>query len=88
MNGVPTLKTALTEWYPPDVKPIRPGVYEATINKPHNKFRWYAKWTGYAWSEGVSTIKEAAKEDTISSFQNKHWRGLVSPTSKTGASSP
>lgn len=61
----------LTPWFPPDIKPVRPGIYQTTV-----KFRsdgapyWlvYAIWTGIEWffdHGGPLWI------------QHVHWRGLA-----------
>ena len=65
----------LTEWYPGDVKPYRPGVYERSYGFTSN--------VGYAFFDGVDWfLRSHTKEDAITDKQkSRHkqlpWRGLA-----------
>lgn len=75
----------LTDWFPVDVKPVRKGVYMASICKQ----RFYRYWNGCWWSHGVY---ELGQENCKSLFSIKYgnytnqaeieWRGLASDPSK------
>jgi hypothetical protein len=72
--------TALTPWFPADVKPVRVGVYQRkTVDLD------YSYWNGKFWQLGA-TKPEWAKENrrkTISGPQK--WRGLsADPSAKGG----
>jgi hypothetical protein len=65
----------LTEWYPGDVKPVRPGVYQRDWG---GGIPVFSKWTGSHWKVCCETVNQAAKERRISSFQFiDPWRGLA-----------
>ena len=75
--------THLTEWYPPHIKPVRVGVYNASKEKVDWNFR---KWMGNAWSvcwqadldvDHIAWCKTQPTQDQ----SNIYWRGLsVAPT--------
>jgi hypothetical protein len=59
-------KLKLTPWYPPHIKPVRIGWYEAAPSPRSNSFLWY--WNGRYWghSDGYRC-----------SFQERAWRGVA-----------
>ncbi len=75
------MKPQLTDWFPPEVKPVHPGVYEVesfggTCSK------WYRLWHNGLWWEGDDKPKAAAEAtvflgtpESISSVRK--WRGLA-----------
>lgn len=72
----------LTEWFPPDIKPIYRGVYEVKAISPWSKFSVYSWWTGCAWLEVQSTPYQAQKTYNyvpLTNFQHRQWRGLARP---------
>jgi len=66
----------LTPWYPGDVKPVRPGIYQRLLGSS----AFYACFTskGY-WTLGHVSLPEAIYLATVcpSGFQNRPWRGLA-----------
>jgi hypothetical protein len=68
---------AMTEWYPPNVKPVRVGVY--LTNALDGRFQyWNGKyWGGYAAYEAAAADPEAVWRK--SRFQCVEWRGLTAP---------
>lgn len=71
----------LTQWYPPEVKPVREGVYEnGTYSRRTNEITGgcYQYWNG-AWWGSVSAIVSGAyrDRDEKSLYQNDPWRGLA-----------
>lgn len=76
-----------TEWFMPDVKPVRAGVYEVTDTPLHVDFSrvfgdWsgFQHWNGVVWSELAHTPEVAARyEGLVSCFQDHAWRGLTEP---------
>jgi hypothetical protein len=64
-----------TPWFPADVKPAYPGVYQA--KKP--RFVVYRRWDGERWYYGSTTVYKAACETTPYPFKDNPWRGLAEP---------
>jgi hypothetical protein len=58
-----------TEWYPPDVKPVRVGAYEITFFDSGWAYEWFAWWDGRQWlsSEFGCSLQ----------YQKQTWRGLT-----------
>jgi hypothetical protein len=79
----------LTDWFPPDVTPVRVGVYEVTPNSMHRGQRTFAYWNGVAfgerqWTDHFITRAKAIAyaDDNRTSFWHPHegkisWRGLA-----------
>ena len=71
-------KQTLTPWFPPDIKPVREGVYE--IHSPDFSGIWYSFWDNKNWG-WVSRDKEFAVKRYISDPDVRHdahtWRGLT-----------
>jgi hypothetical protein len=65
----------LTPWFPPEVKPARPGVYLSTLVKSEV---YYRRWDGESWYTGNTTPQMAACE-WIPVKYPLHWRGLAHP---------
>ncbi len=70
----------LTPWYPPEIKPVRSGVYQRNFDttgmgEPITGYSKYFEpldvWFFYA-----NTVEEADKETVISSVYDLPWRGL------------
>ena len=72
----------LTPWYPPHIKPVRAGVYNASIFKDEEMLRyWDGKNWSWAWTIGASKkcIKFAIEKTGYGG--NFYWRGLsAAPT--------
>jgi len=69
----------LTDWYPPDVKPKRRGVY-LTMSKPnvvHDRGFWFQYWSGTYWKTRSDTIVGAyALKEFKSGHQEVYWKGI------------
>jgi len=66
----------LTEWYPGDVKPARPGVYETRIKGDIRQ--WFQHWNGeYFGYSSPSTFGAYASRSSKSIFDFCEWRGLA-----------
>ena len=67
----------LTAWFPPSVKPVRPGVYETQFMNENNQFgpSGFSRWTGNHWTDTCTTI-QGANINTSHGLQNKKWRGI------------
>lgn len=67
-------KPKLTQWFPPSVKPARPGVYELGGTY---RGEW-AYFDGLRWGwASHSRSAAAAQFHTHGASQNKPWRGLA-----------
>lgn len=70
------MSTKLTPWFPGDVKPARPGVYQTRDGKDV----CYQFWTGEQWNMATTSAEYAAdfqQDGDRSHFQNDPWRGLA-----------
>jgi hypothetical protein len=71
----------LTNWFPPEVKPVRKGVYD--IAKGVFSAPWFGYWNGKKWvSVGNTPYKAmehpyAAWDDFPAIRQDFEWRGLA-----------
>ena len=61
----------LTEWFPPEVKPVHVGVYQ----RHYHDVSWYCYWDGKYFSCGTGYAKYAHIE-SASMNQALKWRGL------------
>ena len=69
----------LTDWFPPDVKPVRVGVYEIFHPDYGNDLECFAYWDGKFWGLFMPTKQGAISEryqHNCGSHQFKTWRGL------------
>lgn len=68
----------LTEWFPEDVKPARPGVYETRLigSAGYVIADGYSLWTGKRWNDTRTTVL-LARIDSFRGMQSKMWRGLA-----------
>jgi hypothetical protein len=67
----------LTPWFPPDTKPVRPGIYMVEATN-----LWWRYWDGERWHFGVSVSEEVpaptrASKWNIAPNQNVAWRGCA-----------
>lgn len=62
-----------TDWFPADVKPVHPGIYEKLNTSTNIVF--YSEWTGYNWLIGAIDIRVASKM-TSTAVRIWPWRGL------------
>lgn len=68
----------LTDWYPPEVKPVREGVYEVTSAEVG--ILKYAYWNGKAFGLRCRSVENADLERESFWFPHEgviHWRGLA-----------
>lgn len=73
-----TIAQEVTEWFPPEITPVRPGIYQLLNTSTDMIF--YSRWNGSAWCVGCLEAKFAATFSRPSVVQFKWpWRGLVSP---------
>ncbi len=63
--------SAVTPWFPANVKPIRVGVYQTVLGYQH--------WNGEFWGQWSRTQVVAFRDaNRKSQFQTPLWRGLAS----------
>lgn len=68
---------ATTQWFGPDIKPMRVGVYE-TSDTGQPTGGGYQYWTGKRWAIFNFTPQDAYRDRRYkSNYQNRHWRGLA-----------
>jgi hypothetical protein len=78
--------TAVTQWYPPNIKPVHVGIYQRSWNDVIG----HCYWDGMAFSKGRYDPRYAINEyesklsrkDSID--QNLPWRGLTNPAFLSG----
>lgn len=70
----PYTEDQFTDWFPPHVKPVRPGVYPVDFGLGHS----WCFWSGAQWANSDTTPDRAAKRsgDFDGAVQDKRWRGL------------
>ena len=69
----------LTEWYPPDIKPKRRGVYltASYIKAAPDRGFWFQYWSGTYWKTRSDTIAGAyVLKEFKSAHQEVHWKGI------------
>jgi hypothetical protein len=74
-------KQKLTKWFPADVKPARPGVYNVSCLESGQSGKWYALFDGQRWSWKWDTdaASDVLHEDgNPSDWYLGSWRGLAS----------
>jgi hypothetical protein len=65
----------LTEWFPPEIKPVHIGVYQCNPFAPHT----YRNWDGKNWGVSQHTAEQASFVGYLhAQYQDKiEWRGLA-----------
>jgi hypothetical protein len=81
-------KPKLTPWFNGSVKPVRPGVYLATIlmsGKLDDSRGLYRYWNGKHWCKPSDTPTEAAHPSMQrrAFFRITYWRGLARPAASS-----
>ena len=65
----------LTDWFPPAITPVRPGVYDVSREKQFIA-PWYSYWNGQYWTEG-----DLSPESCMNRLKQpaglRSWRGLA-----------
>lgn len=70
----------LTGWFPPEVKPVRPGIY--LVKKfPNMDWLYWRYWDGAIWKTGIDSSCAApdmriASRYSTAKIQDVQWRGL------------
>lgn len=84
----------LTEWFAPEVTPVREGVYEIDWNDDSGRCfaMWFGdywgrcRWEAYAESTQDTIDKAASSTYGLGDAGNKRWRGLaLDPASSQAA---
>ena len=67
----------MTDWFPPDVKPVHVGVYEIKLSEYN--FEVYSYWDGSRWCFACINVDDAfsLKHRETKLFQKRYWRGLA-----------
>lgn len=69
----------LTPWFPPEVKPVRKGVYPTEFDCINGPVAGYSFWFAPGWSGQRKTPKDAMDfTHRADGIQHKRWRGLAS----------
>jgi hypothetical protein len=63
----------LTDWFPEDVTPVHPGVYETKFVG----LEGFSEWNGLYWSSQYCTADRARGMCIRQGAQDKRWRGLA-----------
>lgn len=65
-----------TQWFGPNTRPVRPGVYQR--RSPEGGYNFYSYWNGKSWGLYEFTAPRAVRyKDNPSAFQDTEWRGLT-----------
>ncbi len=67
----------MTPWFPPDIKPVRKGVYLVSFNSHDPMQKLYAAWNGKRWSNAGFDVNSYLHNRLIGASQNKYWRGFT-----------
>jgi hypothetical protein len=65
-----------TPWFPGDVKPARPGVYQRKYGAFQEE-TGYSRWDGKRWYFRATTPEMAARDSTETINPHRAWRGLA-----------
>jgi hypothetical protein len=63
----------VTNWFSPNVKPVRKGIYEILGTQ-------WAYWNGKNWSNTVTQLDYEHRDvifSQVSNYQNRVWRGIT-----------
>ena len=66
-----------TEWFPWNLPPARPGVYER--QNLSTGMIYYGKWNGFRWMQGCLYASDAACATIPAVSKPWSWRGLKAP---------
>jgi hypothetical protein len=65
----------MTPWFPPQIKPVRKGVYQAKLGDDGDIC--YAAWNGKRWSWADLSHRGRMLRSFLGSSQSKFWRGFT-----------
>jgi hypothetical protein len=66
----------MTDWFPPNIKPVHEGVYEVRfVYKTFGKL--YARWNGNKWSNSSWLLTGLHLREFKGAEQKKLWRGFT-----------
>lgn len=66
-----------SEWFPPEIDPVRPGPYQRDYADPGDPpVLQYCCWDGLNWFAGCDTLQQAVFEMCVSTVPAR-WRGLT-----------
>lgn len=67
-----------TDWFPPEVKPMYPGVYKTYFLGTGGEHlgNFFSMWDGQEWKDSRETANEA-QFSKLSGYQKKFWKGLM-----------
>lgn len=70
---------ATTQWFGPEIKPVRIGVYQTRHDaRELLSYPSYQHWNGEWWGFYGNTLEIASRDGkSKSSFQYPEWRGLA-----------
>lgn len=74
----------LTDWFPPDVKPVHIGIYRTrmfthyTDGVPQYGNEGLSHWDGARWGNTARYDTPIPYEELSGADQNKMWRGIAS----------
>jgi hypothetical protein len=66
------MQPKLTDWFPPDVKPVRVGWYESPY-----QYWTHSYWCGTHWTESSCDMTGQTDPSYRSAKQKRKWRGLA-----------
>lgn len=74
------LAKRLTKWYPPEIKPVRVGVYAIQSRLMEG---FYSYWNGQWWGYRMGSVQSAYEFRNSSALGPiDKWRGLTRPARK------
>jgi len=76
-------RPALTPWFPGNVRPARPGVYQRRLQSCKESF--YAMWDGRRWHLGADSLDDTivgiGMHSIVQCEPRAQWRGRRHPAS-------
>lgn len=67
-----------TRWYPPEIAPARPGVYETRVQPGWIRGRYtvFCMWDGECWHMPCNNVEAAQSAAHHATIQSRYWRGV------------
>ena len=69
-----------TQWFGPDIKPSKVGIYEVAKSEWDIAHDGFAYWDGNTWREKSILLSESVKQPKVSEYMQKrayYWRGFA-----------